>query len=213
MIKKLANAIEMSSRATPEEQAIANKTSKAFSQVLSKMEDASNHLDVIYNPFKKTESVSSELIHSKRGLFNRFRKACKENYEELKLQSFIAVSLFEKFDSDSQVKEIIKSFDQSMKDIEVQVENLLKLLQDGTSSPTFQENLITLVEDIKKQSIQLKKLVEDRVIEFLDANILAKSWKPDVDQNESNQDLNKILEEKVPYIIQLQNERRKALAD
>ena len=158
----------------------------------------------MYNPFKKYDTISSEALAKKTGLLNRFKQKVKENFSNTKAHSLKAIQSFNYFSSDAQVLEMINSFKSSMESVEKEVVTFMDIL-DNYKSPDFKNNVISSIDNIKKQSAQTKKLLEDRIISYIDENILAKNW-----VSNTGNEINLKIEERVPLITELFNERQEA---
>ncbi len=70
----------------------------------------------------------------------------------------------------------------------------------------FMTAALAAIDLIKKEASQLKQLINDRILTHIDTNILAKHWTANVADNYQNK-----VYEKVPMIIQLFQERQKAM--
>src|ERR1700743_947983 len=117
MLTKLANAIEMSFEVPQSEKDIANTAAERFSAVNNHLNLAKDHLDLMYDPFKKYNNISTESIVKKRGVINRFKKQVKENYNKVKFLSLKAIQLLNYFASDTHTLEIINAFKDAIEDV------------------------------------------------------------------------------------------------
>jgi hypothetical protein len=207
MFIKLANAIEMSFQVPESEKNIANDASERFSAVSNALNLAKDHLDLMYEPFKKAEIISSDALTKKRGVLNRYKSKVKENYNKVKLLSLQAIQLLNYFSTDSHTMEMINAFKDSIQDVEKQVTIFMDIL-DNYKSPDFKNNVISAIEGVKKQSSQAEKLIKDRIIDHIDANILAKNW-----VTNTGNELSLKIQDRIPLITELFNERQKALEE
>ncbi len=62
------------------------------------------------------------------------------------------------------------------------------------------------IESVKKQTSQIEKLINDRIIDDINTNILAKNWTDNLDDK-----LKSSIKDKEPYIKQLHQEREQKL--
>lgn len=205
MFINLANAIEMSFEVPKSEKDIANAASERFSAVSNALSLAKNHLDLMYDPFKKAGNISTEALVKKRGVISRFKEQVKENYNKVKALALKSIQLLNYFSTDTHTLELINAFQDSIQDVEKQVTIFLDIL-DNYRSPDFKNNVITAIEGVKKQSAQADKLIKDRIIDHIDANILAKNWVTNIGDA-----LHLKIQDRVPLITELFNERQKAL--
>ena len=97
------------------------------------------------------------------------------------------------------------SFVASVRELEKQV-NILLSIFSNLNNPEFKDQLIQAIDSVKKQASQLKQLVNDRILEHIDTNILAKNWESLV--NDKYQDK---VKNKTPLVVQLYEERQEAL--
>lgn len=201
----LADSITMSFKVPESEKQIARECLEILSLILNKLSLSNEHLDIIYNPFSKYQSISAEAINKKKGAFNRFKQQVKKNYEEIKTYSAYFVKKISNFDNDSHCSELISAFNDSYKDAENAVEDLLSSLDDLTDQ-NFRENIIVNIENIKKESAQLEQLIDARIMKYLNEDVLGKNWINDsIEQNKIS------IEEKEPIINQLSKYRQDIL--
>jgi hypothetical protein len=77
---------------------------------------------------------------------------------------------------------------------------------DDFKSPDFRTNVLSAIENIRKESSEIEKLIRDRIIPHIDANILANDW-----ISNTGDKLQVKIENRIPIITELFNERQKAL--
>ncbi len=204
-LTKLAEAIEMAFNIPDTEKEVAEQALKQFEAILNSLNLAKDHLDIIYEPFKQHENISPKVIVEKRGVINRYKQQIKKNYNKVKQSALLAIEKLNYFAIDTHILELINSFKDSIQDLEKQVNILLDILDDYESAD-FRETLLASIENIKKQSVQIDKLIRDRIINHIDTNILAKNWMTNM-SNELKMKIN----DKIPLVTQLFNERQEAL--
>jgi hypothetical protein len=176
-----------------------------FSKVVNSLETAKKHLDIIYDPFKNATEIPKEAVVEFRGAINRFKDQIKENFNKVKGYGIKAVAKLNYFSSDTHIAELVNAFKDSIGDLEDQVTILMDIL-DNYKDPAFKDNVLVGVEAVRKECFEVENLIEERIIDHIDANILAKDWITDTS------DALKIkMEDKIPYVTQLFQERQKAL--
>lgn len=204
MINKIASTIEMSFDIPESEQKEAQLAVDTFKEVINALDHAQDHLDLMYEPFKKAQDLTPEAVWEYRGAIRRYKDQIKENYNKVMIYAFKALLKFNLFSSDTHVMELINSFKDSITDVEDRVQVLLDAL-DELKDQDFKTNVISAIDDIKKKSTEVEKIIEERIEDFINNNILTKDWTSSV-----SDDLNVKIREKVPYITQLFNERQEA---
>jgi len=205
MLRKLATHIEMSFDVSDAEKRDAMMASEKFEGISSALDIAVEHLDIIYNPFQKYEEIPMETIVNKRGAIDRYKRKILENFNEVKRRSLYAIKDLYLFSSDTHVQELINSFDDSVWELEKQINELSDVLSDYKSQD-FRKNVLGAIDNIRKQAEEIESLIKERIIEYIDTNILAKSWMSDTDEDFVSQ-----IREKVPLITELYDHRVKEL--
>lgn len=205
MINKIASTIEMSFDIPESEQKEAQLASDLLSQVINSLDHAKDHLNIIYEPFKKANEISPDAVWEWRGAIRQYKDQIKENYNKIKRLAFKALVKLDIFSSDTHIMELINSFKDAIGDLEKQIGVLLDILDD-LKSPDFKSNIISGVEAVRHQSQEVEKLIKDRIIDYLDANILTRDWMANI-----SDDLKVKVRDRVPYITQLFHERQNAI--
>ena len=175
LLNKIASSIELSFDIPDSEKKIAQDAIEFLNGVFSALKVAGEHLDIIYEPFKEFPSVSKDAVVENRGVIDRYKQKIKENYNKMKEYALFAIKSLNEFSSDTKILEIIESFKSSIDDIEKSVTKLLETLGDFESD-TYRDDIIKLIDDIKKETEDTRNLIKDRIIEHLEVNILAESW-------------------------------------
>ena len=205
MFQKLANTIEMSFEVPQSEKDIALAASERFDTVINALNLAKEHLDLMYTPFKKHDTISSEAVIKRRGVIARFKRQVKENYNKVKGCALKAIQLLNYFSTDTHTLELINSFKDGIQDVEKQVTIFMNILDDY-KSPDFRNNIISTIEGVKKQSSQVEELIKERIIDHIDANILTRNWVSNI-----GDELHLKIQDKIPLVTELFNERQQAL--
>lgn len=205
MIKKIATTIEMSFDIPESEKKEAQAASEEFKKVISALDAAKKHLNMMYEPFKDAEEIPPDALYEFRGAVYRYKEQIKENFNKVKATAFLAIMKFNYFATDTHITELINSFRDSVGDVEKQVNVLLDILDD-LKSKDFKNNMIKGIESIRKAAFEVEKLIKERILDYIDSNILAKDW-----MSNTSDELHTEIRIRVPYITQLFEERQKAL--
>lgn len=203
MIRKLAYNIEMSFDISDEEKNIAKSAMKKLEVLISKIQISSEHLDIMYLPFKKSPDVPSEALVEKRGLINRFKQAVKKNYFNIKDITMKTIEDLDHFSSGTNAMEVIGTLKNSVGSLEDGVELLLKKL-DEFESDDFVSEVIRIIDIIKAKSDELVDIIKDRVMVYLNDDIIINDWTDSFAEE---------LKSKSPMITKLYDERQKALEE
>lgn len=211
---KSADTVEMSLDITDAEKKTAREMVELLTLLLDKMLGFNNYLNILYNPFKEYQTVSEESVHKYRAALWRFSEEVEKKYLGLKAQesnnpkdwpikktAFVAAAKLKEFSSDTHIAKLLESFSDDVTDVEDNVISLVAIIRNY-ENPTFRNNVVTQMENTKKEMSELKKLIEDRIIDHVNANILAKNWIED-----SGKELNIPVQEREPYIVRLYRER------
>ncbi len=207
MFSKFADSVNMSLDVPSSEKKIAQKAVRKFQFLVKKIDAFDKHLDILYNPFKSHENVSKESITDHRAALRRYRDKINENFDEIKVFIVGCITDLNYFSSDTNISEIINSFNDSISNISESLEMLLSGL-DNWNDKDYRNNIITHIESVKKQIDQLNKLINDRIIADINTNILAKNWTDNLDDK-----LKSSIKDKEPYIKQLHDERERKLKE
>ena len=203
MIKRYAT---MMSFDVPEsEKRVAEKAVETFEDLISQIRLANNHLDIIYIPFSKVGNLDQKLLAQYRVVLRRYRDKIKENYNDIMKTAHRAVLLMGEFSSDIQTVEMMNSFISSLEDVRKQVNRLLGIFSD-LGSLEFKDALLKGITLVKKEGNQVKQLVNDRILEHINTNILATNWINKVTDEQQEK-----VYERVPLVVELLEEREKAL--
>jgi hypothetical protein len=205
-IVKIAAGIEMSFETPTVEKKVGKEAKIRFEAALSRLNHAIEHLDVIYEPFDKYETVSKSSLVKKKGLIHRFKQKVIDNFNDFKTISLLAIRKINFFSTgDVAIQEIENSFINAIGDLEKLVDDLIDRLDDYESD-SFRQDILNSIDSIKSQGDSLDTLINDRIIEHIDSEIVARTWMDD-----KKKELKLELEEKTPIIQELFQERQKAL--
>jgi uncharacterized protein (UPF0210 family) len=166
-----------------------------------------NHLDLIYTPFKDAQNITPQQVFQARAALRRYRDKVVENFNDFKRQAFKTFVLFQHFITDTQISKLSKSFVSAISDMEKQVNRFVDLFSN-LESKDFSTGIVKAIENIKKELAQFKQIVEDRIIEHVQNNILARSWVDNV-----SDEIQQKVEKSIPFSVQLVNERNEKLKE
>lgn len=195
----------MTYQITNEEKERAEKAMRWFSHCMKLLEQCDDHLNLIYNPFKKNTELPMDKIFERRSALRLYRDKVVENFNVFKKAAFKAFVIMQPFTSDTQTEKIMKSFVSSVEDVEVQVNRLVDLFSN-LKSEDFSKGLISAIDNVKKEIAQLKQIVDERIKTHLQTNILARNWIDGV-----SDELQEKVEKKSPLVMQLVEDRMKMM--
>jgi dGTP triphosphohydrolase len=204
---KKAYSIQMHFGVPESEKRIAEKAEEYLNQILTKIQDTKDYLNLIYIPFQKHQNVDMEMIIDYRKTFREYRDQVKFKFGKIIQLAYRSVALMNEFGTDTSTEEIMDSFIGTIRELEKYVDTFVSIFSNLNSSE-FRNHLISTIDSLKKQMNQIEQLIKDRILEHIDSNILAKNWAKNISDVE-----NKSLEERVPLVVQLFKERQKALKE
>lgn len=202
---KLAETIEMSIDIPDSDKKIAARAVLHFERLTRKINAFNKHLNVMYNPFKEYQQVSQESVLKYRDAIWQYLKQIRENFEGMRDVAVLCVRDLNHFSSDTHITELIGTFTDDFGDIEDQVISLLHILSNW-DHPDYKNNVVSAMENLKKETAELRKLIYDRIIDHINTNILVKNWVDDVDD-----ELSSSIKEREPLISRLYRERKKKM--
>lgn len=205
LIQKIASTIEMSFDIPETEKQKAQDAINALDKVLSSLDVAKDHIEYMYEPFKNSESVSPESLHNVRGVVDRYKEQIKKNFSQTNKHALMAYAALDEFKSDTHIDELNNTFKKTMGDLTDQVNILMKVF-GNLESADFKNQLVSACDSIFKAAFEVTKLVNERILDFLNNNIIGKDWIADTKKEVDFQ-----ISSKVPYITQLFEERKEIL--
>lgn len=205
MLIRKAYAVQMTYNVSDNEKQQAEKALLFFVNANKLLKMASTHLDVMKTPFKDHPDMDPKEVVKARSAIRRFRDKSIENFNTFKKSAFQCVNIMQPFSSDTQTLKLMKSFISSIDMLETKVNSFSKLFND-LESKSFVQNVVQSIDVIQAQCEDLDQIIEDRIKNHIQSNILATSW---ID-NVSN-DLQIQIEEKTPLIMDLFNKRQDQL--
>jgi hypothetical protein len=186
------------------EKRIAEKADKCFEKLIGLLRYATNHLNIIYEPFENLQSLDNEVLKKHKKLLKRYRDAIEHNYKLIFEKANECAILMGTFATDTKTKTLMNSFLAYIHELEKQVSRLVRIF-DNLDSSEFKNSLVLAIDFVKKKNSQLKQLVADRILDHIDTNILAKNWV----NNVTDEDDQRVYDKK-PLLIQLHEEGEEA---
>jgi hypothetical protein len=206
MIKK-AYAVQMTYDVTDDEKNQAEQAILRFEHTSKVLQLASDHMDIMKTPFKDNPEMDPKEVMKARAAIRRFRDKAIDNFNEFKRQAFQCVNVMHIFESDTQTLKLMKSFISSIDELESKVNKFADLFND-LESKSFPQDVVKSIEDIQQQCEDIKEIIEDRIKNHIQTNILATSWVDSV-----SNDLQVKIQERTPLIMDLFNQRQDQLND
>ena len=206
MIKK-AYAVQMSYEVSDSEKEAAETALLCFNHAQKKLVLAAEHLNIMKTPFKDNPEMDPKELMKARAAIRRFRDKAIDNFNEFKSSSFKCVNSMQPFASDTQTVKLMKSFISSVDDLEIQVNDFTDLFMD-LESKEFPKNVVAAIEGIQTQCEEIEEIMDERIKNHIQTNILATSWVDSV-----SNDLQMQIEQKTPLIMDLFNKRQDQLND
>jgi hypothetical protein len=204
MIKK-AYSVQMSYNVTDVEKSQAEQALLCFAHTLKCLTTASDHLNIMKTPFKDNPDMSPEEVMKARAAIRRFRDKAVDNFNAFKQNAFKCVNVMQSFASDTQTVKLMKSFITSIDDLELKVNNFVDIFTD-LQSKDFPKDVVKAIEGIQKDCDEIEQIIDERIRDHIQNNILATSWVDSV-----SNDLQTKIEQKTPLILDLFNGRQEQL--
>ena len=187
------------------ERRIAEKAEEQFEELSARLKLAVEHLDYLYIPFKNHNATDSDQLVEHQRVFSRYKARVKFNFERIRKKAKYCLALMSEFQTDTATEEMMKSFVGNIELVERQVNTFLSLFSN-LNSPDFRQNVLSTIDAIRKTVSQLRQMINDRILDHIDTNILAKNW-----MSEFTGDAEHKVQEKTPLLIELFKERQKAM--
>lgn len=197
--------LQMSYEVPSEEKDKAAKIIVYFDHLLKIIKFCEEHLNLIYIPFKDNPEISSDQAWKARAALRRYRDKVADNFNIFKRQSFKCFTLLQPFTADTQIIKLSKSFVLSIDDIEKQVNRFIELFSN-LEAKDFGQTVVKAIDNIKKELSQLEQIINDRIKNHIQINILARNWVDNV-----SDELQQKVEKKIPLSIELVNERNEKI--
>lgn len=202
---KLAYSTQTTFDISDEEKKVASEASSYFEELTALLQRSLEHLDIIYDPFYKYQNMDSQEVLEYRVALRRYRDKIRDNFQNVLQLAHKAVVLMSEFSSDTKTRELLNSFVEEVDDVKKQVNFLLEVFSN-IGGVNFRYGIVNGIDTVKKQSAQVKQLINDRILPHIETNILAKNWIGNiVDEND-----NRIYQQS-PLLVRLFKERNEAL--
>jgi len=202
-----AYSIQMSYEVSDVEKNQAEKAIDCLNYADKSLDKSSDYLNLMKTPFKKNSDIPPEEIFKYRAALRRFRDKVVNNFNDFKKTSFKCVKLLNNFASDTQVTKLLKSFVISIESLQEKVNSYINLFDD-LKDPEFAKKIVSNIEEIQKQCIDVQKIINERLINHIKENILASSWVDSI-----GKELEMKIEKKKPLLLELSNKREEQLND
>lgn len=202
---KCAYNIQMTYDVTDAEKVQAEQALLCFTHTAKSLNLASEHLNIMKTPFKSNPEMTPKDVMNARVAIRRFRDKSVDNFNEFKNLSFKCVRIMQDFASDTQTIKLMKSFISSIDDLESKVNKFVGLFDD-LETKTFAQDVVAAIEDVQKKCEEIDEIIDERIKNHIQTDILAKSWVDSVSKN-----LQIDLEKKTPLILDLFNKRQDQL--
>lgn len=196
-------ALQMSYDVSDAKKLKAEKTINYFTYLLKSLKKSESYLDIMLSYFKKHPDITPEDFKKYRAIFRKYRDSSLDNFNDFKRISFKCFVSMQPFSSDVQISKLIKTFTLSVSDVEKQVNRFAELFADlENADADLSQSLVKGIENIKKETSQLYQIIDDRIIAYIQTNILARTWVDNI-----GQELNEKIEDVPTLIEQLVNMR------
>jgi hypothetical protein len=202
-MKKNAHTVQMSYDVTSEEKSLAEKSILIFNATNSLLNKAVDYLNEIYNPFSKDTSIDSEQIWKYRAALWKFRDNSVEKFNQFKVASFKCVKVMSNFSHDTQTIKLLKSFTNSIEELESKVNDFADLFDD-LKAKDFGASVVRDIDGIREKCEEIESLIKKRIKSHIKNNILSKSWVDSI-----GDDLKSTIEKKIPIMVDLYRNKEK----
>ncbi len=200
-MKKHAYSVQMSYDVNSEEKQIAERALLIFNATDSLLDKSVDYLSVVYNPFSKDTAIDSEQIWKYRAPLRKFRDNIINKFNEFKKASFKCVKIMNTFSFDTQTIKLLKSFTNSIEELESKVNDFVSLFDD-LKNKDFGANVVKEIDGIRTKCEEISNLIDKRIKTHIKNNILSKSWVDNV-----GDELQSKIERKTPLMIDLYNQK------
>jgi hypothetical protein len=142
----------------------------------------SNQLDVMYKSFKDHTGIKPEQADKIQNYLDMYLEKLDDYLKNLKVKALKCIEILQKFQSDTDILSMLKSLDELLDNLKLYQDMLSKTIKEEKSED-FQQNAIKCLESIKKEIAQLKQLITERIMTYLNKNILGNNWSSDVKED------------------------------
>lgn len=173
MITSTAASIQLISDIPDSDIKLANQLNNNLSKITKLIAVANQHLNGLYEPFKAVPQIPTNETIKNRVYLRAFRNQVIKNFNNVLRIAYNKnfKKTLKHFSIDTEINELILSFEKSLEDVVKQVNLFLKLFSN-LSAVDFKDRVITGIDNIKKQCAQLIQLIDDRFILHIEENII-----------------------------------------
>lgn len=176
--------IQFSSPISTEEEYQAKKILISIKYAKKSLEKATKHLENVLKPFEDNPDISAEEVWDNRAMFRGFRDTSVYNFNNFKIDAFKCINFFKTFESDYNVIKIVKSFIDSIDDLQKAVNTFTELFDPASmKSKSFVTDIKANIEDILSKSDDIFDLIDNRIKTYVTVNILNINWLDEVRDN------------------------------
>lgn len=175
MLKKIADAVEMSLPVSKTEIEQAEIVKEHFKFFLAKANIFSSQLEKIIE-WVDNEEVTNDQILENRGQIYQAKNNLHNKFEDLKKVTGEALTKINFFSQDPSFKKLIGAFEDTFAKIEKTTSKILETLFDWDGED-FKEEIKSLSEEVLKELESLVDIIKDRVFNHIDDNFLSGKWK------------------------------------
>jgi len=170
-IRKLAGAIEQSYPISFEDKQAAENIKELAESMDSVIDNINKELELIYTPFKNNPNVSQKEIWDNRGQLRNYIKEINDHLNKFKEYGIQTLKWLKHFEPDTNFTSITNAFEKASEDLNLQFERLSDVVKN-IDNPDLPKGLVTAIDNIKKESAQLKSIIDTRLISHINDNIL-----------------------------------------
>ena len=142
----------------------------------------SNQLDVMYKSFKDHPGITIEQVEKIQNYLDMYLDKLNDYLKNLKIKSLKCIQILQKFQSDTDIFSMLKSLDEILDNLKLYQDMLSKTIKEEKSED-FQQTAIKCLESIKREVAQLKQLISETIISYLNKNILGNNWSSDIKED------------------------------
>lgn len=198
----------MSSEIPEEDLKLAQEANNKFSSASGMIDSMNDHLDVAMAAFSNIGGLNAEALYEYRYIFLNYKNVVKENFNGIMKECVSGMKyLYEPFNTDQQVNDLCSAIEEGLGETKKIIDSFLGIFKNLKDSKDFHSKLIEMIPSIKTSSSQLKQVLDDRVVKYIDKEILAKDWKSFARSN-SKEDIT----DRLPMISKLYKERTEAVS-
>jgi regulator of replication initiation timing len=202
MMYKLADRVELVLDVPESDKKVAERAIATLKSTTTMLKHSEDILDKIYDPFKNNPQSSQDSIKDAAAAIFRYKENIKKTFSEIKYMILKSIGLFIYFDSGTKAHEMNESLKELSEKLDFAVVALLDSMDD-TDDVDFQSAIVKSIDDVKAASKDVVELINDRIVDYLENNVLNTNW-----FNKSKSDIEMEMLERTPNLIKLYEEGR-----